>query len=133
MIFVGERRSNTARKRNWTWRNGRLAARPLFEALNAMGIEPARQSYANLWTDHTRPTISWRCLAMLRAQHQDVVVALGRRVAAELRRRGIEHVELVHPAARGRIRKRARYIAHVRERLIPYLSAHLYLQLTGVR
>jgi hypothetical protein len=43
------------------------------------------------------------------------VLAMGRLVQAELARRHIPHRPMVHPAARGRIRKRERYVEHVRE------------------
>jgi hypothetical protein len=52
-------------------------------------------------------------------------VALGRRVSSELARRDVDHVALVHPAARGRIRKRERYIAHVQERLSPHVNKYV--------
>jgi hypothetical protein len=44
-----------------------------------------------------------------------VILAMGRLVERELVRRGIPHRPMVHPAARGRIRKRERYVEHVRE------------------
>ena len=132
LIFVGERRSSTARRKNWTWRDGRLAARPLFEALSAQGVDPAAQAFVNLWTDAATPTIKRSTIEMLRARRDlasrrghpgVVVVALGRRVDAELARRGVDHVAIVHPAARGRIRKRERYIAHVSDRLRDHVEA----------
>lgn len=66
LVFIGECRSLTAQRKGWTWKDGRLAAKPLFEV-------------------------------------------------------GFRHIALVHPAARGRIRKRERYHAHVKERLAPAL------------
>jgi hypothetical protein len=41
------------------------------------------------------------------------LVALGRRVEAALARDGLPHRFLIHPAARGAIRRRDRYQAHV--------------------
>lgn len=118
-LFVGECRSLTAKRKNWTWRDGRLAAKPLFEALNAMGIDPAQHDYVNLWTDSMPPTVPWQRVARIR-EHVSAggaIVALGKRVSDELKRRAVDHVALVHPAARGAIRKRERYVAHVAERL----------------
>lgn len=125
--FVGECRSITAIRNNWTWKDGRLAAKPLFEALNAMGIEIDNQvDFMNLWDDpplhkHKKkwvPEINESSLAILVSLLEvRVIVALGARVSTELIKRGIEHVALVHPAARGRIRLRSRYIAHVKEKL----------------
>jgi hypothetical protein len=120
MTFVGECRSLTAKRKNWTWKDGRLAAKPLFEALIAMGVDPAAHEYTNLWTDSAPPVIPWQRVARLRvlASNSDhVIIALGKRVSGELAKRGIEHVAIVHPAARGKIRKRERYIAHVAEKL----------------
>lgn len=58
-------------------------------------------------------------IGFLRARRAEgiVIVALGKRVSVALARLGIDHVALVHPAARGRIRKRERYIKHVADTL----------------
>lgn len=118
--FIGECRSLTAIQKGWTWEDGRLAAAPLFEALRAMGVDPGDQSYFNLYLDPPAPrgTIDEWTLGMLETLiGVRIIVALGQRVSRELVRRGIEHIAIVHPAARGRIRKRPRYIAHVRKSL----------------
>jgi hypothetical protein len=125
--FVGECRSITAIRNNWTWKDGRLAAKPLFEALNAMGIEIDNQvDFMNLWDDpplhkHKKkwvPEINESSLGILVSLLEvRIIVALGARVSTELIKRGIDHVALIHPAARGRIRLRSRYIAHVKEKL----------------
>lgn len=127
LLFVGECRSITAQRKGWTWADGRLAAKPLFEALNAMGVDPAKHYYVNLWTDtasgttygNLKPGILGVTITRIKRANteHDVVVALGKRVSHELARRGIVHVALVHPAARGAIRKRERYYAHVAETL----------------
>lgn len=118
-FFVGECRSPTAKRKGWTWKDGRLAAKPLFEALAAMKIDPGAHVFLNLWTDSTPPVIPWQRVQRIRAAANAgvIVVALGKRVSTELAKRGIDHVALVHPAARGAIRKRERYINHVKERL----------------
>jgi hypothetical protein len=127
LLFVGECRSITAQRKGWTWADGRLAAKPLFEALEAMGVDPSAHYYANLWTDNvggttignTRPGILGSTITRIKRANSegDVIVALGKRVSHELAKRGIVHVALVHPAARGAIRKRERYHAHVAEKL----------------
>jgi hypothetical protein len=126
LIFVGECRSLTAQRRGWTWKDGRLAAKPLFEALEAMGVDPKAHSYVNLWSDTTPPFVKKGTIDMLLARRDEadqghpwgrVVVALGKRVSTELTKRGVDHVAIVHPAARGKIRKRERYHAHVRDKL----------------
>lgn len=124
LLFVGECRSITAQRKGWTWKDGRLAAKPLFEALEAMGVNPRAHEYMNLWLDGVAPehqSVVPSKIARINARRLDgaVVVALGKRVSKELAKRGVTHVALVHPAARGKIRKRARYVAHVAERLGP--------------
>lgn len=55
----------------------------------------------------------------VRRAHRDglTVVAMGRKAAAVLVGWGVPHLTIVHPAARGRIRKKERYAAHVRTAL----------------
>jgi hypothetical protein len=116
-VFVGECRSETAKRRGWSWQDGRLAAKPLFEALEALEIDPAAQQFVNLFTDPPgKPRVNYRTVLQLLGSDR-IIVAMGKRVSHELARRGIVHTQIVHPAARGRIRKRERYIAHVVERL----------------
>jgi len=131
ILFVGECRSLTAQRKGWTWSDGRLAAKPLFEALTAMGVDPTAHAFVNLWTDNAMGltpgdgavVIPWQRVDRIRAHTETgVVVALGQRVSAELTKRKIDHVALVHPAARGKIRKRSRYIAHVKRALGPALA-----------
>jgi hypothetical protein len=127
LLFIGECRSITAKRKNWTWKDGRLAAKPLFEALEAMGVDPRAHEYTNLWTDNAEPTIAHDKFKrlMLKRESGFVLVALGQRVSFQLARRGIVHVALVHPAARGKIRKTSRYRAHVSEKLAPYIARAL--------
>jgi hypothetical protein len=106
-LFVGERRSNKARKMGVRWEDEALAAIPLFEALRACGIDPATCKFVN-WFEGGKGTAR---------RHKGIVVGLGNKVQAALSAEGIEHIALVHPAARGTIRKRETYIAHVRARL----------------
>lgn len=123
-VFVGECRSLTAIRKGWSWEDGRLAAKPLFEALAAMEIDLARCEFGNLFHDpkdggsdrEVNPSIlvALHILTECKdASRRRIVVALGQRVSKALTEHGVEHVALVHPAARGRIRKRSRYIAHV--------------------
>lgn len=124
-IFVGECRSMTAIKKGWCWEDGHLAAKPLFEALRAMGVEPSDHQFMNLYTDpplqrhrqrQWKPKINQGSVLGLRVSPW-IKVALGQRVSKTLTALGIDHVAIVHPAARGRIRKRAKYRAHVKKKL----------------
>lgn len=115
-IFVGECRSITAVNRGWTWRDGHLAAKPLFEALEAMGVDPAAQRFLNLFRDPPHAVYyNAASVARLRAANDQTIVAMGQRQHYGLEALGIAHRTIVHPAARGRIRKRERYVAHVAE------------------
>jgi hypothetical protein len=77
--------------------------------------------FLNLWrTPGLGPTDERLAPGVLRRLQEAkrtgaVVVALGRLVERELSRRRIPHRTMVHPAARGKIRKRERYVEHVRE------------------
>jgi hypothetical protein len=122
-LFIGERRSRTAIRRGWTWESGRLAARTLFAALEAAGLDPAEQRYTNAWRDdgtlHEERLVGLECLAAdIELGRPWTIVALGAKAAAVLTERGIQHRALTHPAARGAIRKREAYQAHVRAVLL---------------
>jgi len=131
LLFVGERPSHRAHAAGWTLADGRLAGKTLHDAVRALGLDPARQAFRNLWrAPEPDPTDAWhqaRALAFIRRSLDRrgfcpvLVVGLGRKVCRVLRDAEIPHVELVHPAARGRIRKGRRYAAHVRQRLARHL------------
>lgn len=115
-VFVGEQRSRRAIDMGAHWTDGRLCARTLHEALRCTGLDPARAVFLNLF--HDPPAERLPCpnaLAAVRslAAAGFCVVALGRRVQAALRRAGVLHLAMVHPAARGRVRARAAYRSHV--------------------
>lgn len=107
-LFVGEDRSQRAKDLKVTWKDGALAAKPLFEALRACDINPDTVEFVN-WFEGGKKTVRETKL---------LVVALGKKVQAALVEEGIPHIAMIHPAARGRIRKRERYIAHVKEVLL---------------
>jgi hypothetical protein len=111
-VFVGERRSARAIAMDVFWEDGRLTARTLHAALRAAGLDLNRQRSLNLFADDPAR------LALLRhwtarARPRAAVVALGRRVQRALDEAGIPHRALIHPAARGAVRRRDRYQAHV--------------------
>ena len=110
LLIVGERRSNLAIKRGVRWEDEALAAVPLFQALRAAGVEPGNCRFVNWFEDGE---------AVVR-QHTGRIVGLGQKVQKALTAEGIKHIPLVHPAARGKIRLRANYIAHV----VSVLTAH---------
>lgn len=115
-LFIGERRSARAQRMGVTWHSGRLAAYTLFHALRAAGIPPQSQVFVNLYRDGAGPTVIDPLIARTLPDFAHAgwtLVALGRNVDASLQRLNIPHIAIVHPAARGAIRKRERYQAHV--------------------
>ncbi len=118
-LFVGERPSPLAAKIGATWQNGKLAAKQLHDALRAVNIDPATCAYINLWSEPgTGPIKRYPDTDVLLAVFRHiaegyVVVGMGQLVSRELRAAGIPHLLLIHPAARGAIRKKERYAAHV--------------------
>lgn len=103
LLIVGERRSPLAIKRGVRWEDEALAAVPLFQALRVAGIEPASCRFVNWFEDGEK----------IVREHTGRIIALGQKVQKALTAEGIKYIPLVHPAARGRIRLRANYIAHV--------------------
>ena len=123
-IFVGERPSRTAVRCGWTWEHGRLAAKTLHHALASIGIDPAMQKYVNLFGDRCdwdaeSTEINERILLIRRLNRRGYkVVGMGRRVCQRLREAEVVHLSMRHPAARGRLRRRELYAAHVRQSLV---------------
>ena len=108
-LFIGERRSEQAKRNNWSWQNGISTARFLFSTLREIGIEPDEQMFMNLWDDEGE-------LQEIPTDRQ--IIAMGRIVQEKLSEMGIEHIGITHPAVRGAIRKRERYVDHLTEQLI---------------
>ena len=127
-VFVGERPSRTAYRRGWTWKHGRLAAKTLHETLASIGIDPAKQRYVNLFGDECErdagsDEINERILLICRLNRRGYnVVGLGQRVCCKLRKAEVVHLSIRHPAARGRLRRRELYTAHVRQSLVGHLK-----------
>jgi hypothetical protein len=118
LVFVGERRSRKARKLNASWTNGGLAAHTLHAALRACGIDPNTVLFVNLFEEGDGARIvDSAILERVRtlASEPTTIIALGRIVQRRLARCEISFLPLTHPAARGRIRTRAVYQAHVAE------------------
>lgn len=121
LLFVGERRSSAAIRLGVRWEDGRLAARTLHAALRFAGFNPAAQVYTNLFADPASGTAvsPFVVAGPVRAQLHAAaalgvpLIALGRRVEAALIRDGLPHRFLIHPAARGAIRRRDRYRSYV--------------------
>lgn len=115
--FIGERRSNKAIQMKVRWQDGRLAAKQLFDALKAIGLDPSKQIYLNLFVDKVKHTVVKSSLTKIRSFTKKGynIVGMGRAVQKELAKRGIKHSCLTHPAARGSIRKKERYTNHLKD------------------
>jgi hypothetical protein len=129
-LFVQQRPSRQAEEAGATWANGGLADCPLWQALEALGLDPREQRLVGIW--RTARTRSWgQDLADEATAHIAIkdaalsgyaVIGMGAVVHAWLDRHDVPHTKLVHPAARGAIRRQARYLRHVAEVLGPLLG-----------
>ena len=106
ILFIGEQRSKRAIEMGVHWRDGRLAAKQLFDALKACGIDPTEHEYVN---DFEKLGANVRKIIA----HPGPRIALGRKVSHFLSAAKIDHICLIHPAARGAIREKSVYFAHV--------------------
>lgn len=113
VLFVGERRSPTAIRRGLTWEDGRLCAKTLHEALDALGISSELRLFVNAFTDEGAPDPHALRMAQIHVKAGGLVVGLGQKAQARLAAAEIPHIKLVHPAARGTIRRTETYRAHV--------------------
>ena len=107
ILFVGENRSHLAKKMNVTWEDGRLAAKQLFDALDAIGFPRDACEFCNWFEGGKGKVRNW----------DGGIVAMGAKVQKALRAEGINFIPIIHPAARGAIRKKERYIEHIRDAL----------------
>ena len=114
-IFVGEKRSRTVIRRGYSWYEKRLCARTLTEALETCGIEPDHYTCINVFDD----TGEFDVHAVYKIREWStrgwVIIGLGRRVQQVLTNAGIPYRAMIHPAARGKIRRREVYQAHMAE------------------
>ena len=114
-LFVGVARSQKAIAMDVTWIDGRLAAKQLFDALRANGIDPAKQKFVNVTEPGALDTIQ----KYARRRGTWMVVAMGQYVHLQLR--GLldatQYYRIVHPAARGTIRRKENYVEHIRRRI----------------
>ena len=110
LLFVGENRSPSAIRMNVTWKDKRLAAKQLFDAFEMNGIDDSEFEFTNVkepedFLDQVEKAID----------NQVPIIGMGRIVQQILNNMNIEHTPMIHPAARGAIRKKERYAEHVNE------------------
>lgn len=119
-LFIGEARSERAVKMNVRWEDGRLAAKQLFDALDHCGIDKSKCKFINLFEP-------LRQQGILHDSHLFWItalgvngfkpVAMGNKVSAALNKMGVNHIKIVHPAAKGTIRKKENYFNHIKTKL----------------
>ncbi len=112
MLFVGEKRSKLAKKMKVTWKDGRLAAKQLFDALKYCGIDPKDVEFRNYFEKGGPAFVK---------SYNGPIIAMGDKVSKALTMAGIEHYFIYHPAARGTIRKKEIYCEHVKTNLADLL------------
>lgn len=118
-LFVGERPSHRAVEIGATWQNGRLAAKQLHDALRALNTDPEEHEYCNLYRQPDAGP--WdiadeqEALQVVRQAQATglTIIGMGAIVSMRLEIAGVAHLRLIHPAARGAIRRKDRYTAHV--------------------
>lgn len=106
-LFVGERRSELAKKMNVTWVDKRLAASHLSKAVENIGIDWNECAFLNVFEDNINDIKSFN----------GIIVAMGRKVEKELKKHQISHLFIYHPATRGAVRNIQKYKDHVKERI----------------
>jgi hypothetical protein len=118
VLFVGEEPSETAKANGWKWGDGHLCSKTLLEAFDFAGFPRHKAEFLNLFTDGQ---INKKNLNQIRASLTPVV-GMGNKVQKVLNRYGVRHIPLIHPAARGSIRRTENYQQHVKEQLTPILE-----------
>jgi hypothetical protein len=106
-LFVGEERSETAKRMNVTWVDKRLCAGHLSKAVENLGIDWDECAFKNVFEDKIEDIKSFN----------GIIVAMGRKVERELKKHQICHEFIYHPATRGAVRNIEKYKNHVKERI----------------
>src|SRR5579871_4896039 len=117
-LFVGERPSPRAQQIGATLQNGKLSGKTLHDALRALKLSPEAHHFLNLYQEaqsrEDAASEEAACSEINRfARRGYIVVGLGRLVSHRLQIHRIPHLQMIHPAARGAIRKSERYQEHV--------------------
>ena len=112
-LFVGEERSQSAKKKGYSWDNvpteGAFCAKKLFTALRNAGIELMDHSFTNIFDDEGNPQEIY--------PDGKIVVAMGSKVQRELTKRRVPFIPIVHFAARGVWCRQEEYNKHIERSL----------------
>ena len=112
ILFIGEEQSPTAKKMGWEWGSEHLCSKTLLEAFDTCeNFERENAKFINLFSEGT---LNQESLEFIR-NCKSPTVAMGQKVQRALKKEGLDAWEMIHPAARGKIRAKEKYAAHVRE------------------
>jgi len=117
-VFVGEEPSKTAILKGWVWGDDHLCSKTLINALNACLIKKDSYEFRNLFKNQKVDYHVINELKDLKNIEDLTIVGMGRKVQRVLDNLSIPHLKLIHPAARGKIRKTVLYIQHVSQVLL---------------
>lgn len=124
ICLVGENQSNRAYENNWSWqrcqeeRSPRMCAIKLFEALEECRIDPYNMEsviFRNLWNYNGEIDYDTVKILLELQQKGYSIIGMGNKVQKALKDLEIEHIGIIHPAARGKILKRGAYVQHIKE------------------
>lgn len=117
ILFVGEKRSPLARKMKVTWKDGRLAAKHLFTAMEYCNLDITNCDFKNVFREILADNIVNKTAVREIKRFDGVVVAMGRKVERVLKNNAIEHEFIYHPATRGEVRNVQKYCEHFKNNL----------------
>ena len=117
ILFVGEKRSPTARKMKVTWKDGRLAGKHLMTAIERAQLDVENCDFMNVFREILAEDIVNETAVAIINNFDGVVVAMGRKVEKVLKNNDIEHEFIYHPATRGTYRNIDRYCEHFKNNL----------------
>lgn len=122
ILFVGEEPSKTAIEKGWKWGDDHLCSKTLLEALDAAEFPRDQANFENIFYEGVINKENIRRVRV-RAMKKPVV-AMGRKVENALNQHGVPHIPMIHPAARGEIRKKELYQSHVKEIITQVKDRH---------
>ena len=95
---------------NVTWEDKRLAGKQLFDAFDELGIDYSEFRFTNI-----KEPEHFLSLADKAMKEKVTIIGMGNFVQRILSNMNIKHKKLIHPAARGSIRRKSTYANHVKE------------------
>ena len=116
-LFIGEKRSALARKMNVTWKDGRLAAKHLFTAIERTNIDVDNCNFKNIFREILEYNQVNKTAIREIKKFDGIVVAMGRKVEKVLVNNEIDHKFIYHPATRGVYRNIDKYCTHFKNQI----------------